>query len=179
MFNLFSNTIFGLSILRSTKETKSEDGREAAKAMWQATLEFEKALPLEARIFTYQDKNKDEYETNKNLIRENFPIERHESDAFHQQSVVFWQEAERQKPHLSKKLYTLLMDYELFLSGTLTVAKHGDFMSDLKFPWEKEHAPRSLSSRKQKRQYRRCVNGEDCLHILKEAISEEVAKACS
>ena len=145
--------------------------------MWQVTLDIERALPLEARLFTYQDKNNDDYEKNKKLIRENFPIKRTQSDDFHQQSAIFWQEAERQKPYLPKKLHKLLMDYEAFLGDTLTVAKHGGFMSDLSFPWEKKHVPRSLSSHKQKRQYKRSSNGEECLRILKEAISEEVAKA--
>ena len=179
MLNLFSITIFGLSIPPSTKETKSENGREAAKAMWQAILDLEKVLPHEASIFTYQDKNRDDYEINKNLIRETFPIQKHQGDAFLQQSVMFWQQAERQKPYLSKKLHKLIMDYEMFLSKTLTVAQHGGVISDLSFPWEQKHVPRSLSNRKQKRQYRRSSNGEECLGILKEAISDEVAKACS
>ena len=179
MLSLFSITIFGLSIPPSTKETKSENGREAAKTMWQATLDLEKALPHEARIFTYQDKNGDRYEINKKLIRENFPIQKHQSDAFHQQSTSFWQEADRQKPYLSKKLHQLIMDYERSLSNTLTVARHGGFMSDLSFPWEQKHVPSSLSNRKLKKQYRTCSNGEECLRILKEAICEEAAKACS
>ena len=179
MLDLFPITIFGFSIPPFTKETKSKNGHEAAKAMWQAILDLEKALPHEARILTYQDKNRDDYEINKNLIRENFPIQKHQSDTFLQRSTIFWQEADRQKPYLSKKLHELLMNYETFLSITLTVAQHGGFMTDLKFPWEQEHAPRGLSNRKQKKQYRRCSNGEECLHILKEAISEEVAKACS
>ena len=179
MLDLFPITIFGFPIPAFKKKTKSEDGREAAKTMWQATLDLEKVLPHKARMFTYQDGNGDQYEINKKLIRENFPIENHQSDVFRQQSTIFWQEADRQKPYLSKKLHELLMNYETFLSITLTVAQHGGFMADLKFPWEQEHAPRGLSNRKQKKQYRRCSNGEECLHILKEAISEEVAKACS
>ena len=179
MLDLFPITIFGLPIPPSSKKMRSEDGREAAKAMWQATLDLEKELPHEARIFTYQDKNRDEYGINKNLIRENFPIQKHQNDAFLQQSMMFWDETNRQKPYLSKKLYQLLMDYNNFLDNALTVAQHGGFMSDLNFPWEQKHVPRGLSNRKQKRQYRRCSNGEECLHILKEAISEEVAKACS
>ena len=179
MLSLFSITIFGLSIPPSNRRMKSESGREAAKAMWQATLELEKTFPHEARIFTFQDKNGDDYDTNKNLIRENFPIQRQQSNAFLMQSTIFWQEAEHQKPYLPKKLYKLLMDYESFLHNTLTVAKHGGVMSDLSFPWEHKHVPRGLSNRKQKGQYRRSSNGEECLLILKEAISEEVAKACS
>ena len=179
MLNLFSITVFGFSISPSTKEAKSENGREAAKAMWQAILDLEKVFPHEARIFTYRDKNRDEYETEKNLIRENFPIQKHQGDAFVQQSVIFWEETDRQKPYLSKKLHRLLMDYENFLSNTLTVAQYGGFMTDLSFPWEQKHVPRGLPKRKQKRQYRRCSNGEECLNVLEEAISEEVAKACS
>ena len=178
MLSLFSITIFGLSIPPASREGRHKNGREAAEGIWQAILDLDQALPHGARMFTFQDKNGKEYESNKKRIREYSPIPKPQEEAFRQQATIFWKEAERQKPYLSTKLNKLIMDYERFLNDTLMVAQHGDFMSDLSFPWEKKGTPPGLSNFKQKRKYRRCSSGQECLIILNDAISDEVSKVC-
>ena len=179
MLDLFSITLFGLSMPSAAKETRNENGGEAEKTMWQAVSALQKVFPQEARMYTYLDKTSDEYVTKKNLIKDNFPIQKHQCDAFLQHSDALWQEAERQKPYISKKLYKLIMAYDMFLNNTMTVAQYGGFISGLIFPWENKYIPHDTLNRKQKRQYKQCSSGEECIHILKEAICEEIAKASS
>ena len=154
---------------------KSKLQREAAKTMWEEALALRHALPIRATI--HLDVPKGDQRAHDMAHIAGAPptaLAREQDNAFMAQWSKFYGEVEEHKPYLPRKLYRLLVDYEDFLSCTVTAAKFHRVLDDIPFPWEQPRERSYALSYLERRQHRKKTTGRGCLMMLEDAVCRAV-----